>query len=232
MKRSILIVGLLVGVLSLAVVNRCPRPTPPARRSRMTPRPGRTRTSPRDNSDPTTSRSGLPSSSGLAGSLSPRPAISKSRWVTGDEPDAIDLKTEGADLAMNPVARAFWNRWLGDRGEREAARFLKRRGLRILLRGYRDQSRGGRPHRSRWATSSSSSRSSRVARGDPAEAVTLEKQRRLTLASLHFLKRHGLLEQACGSMSSPSSGPRAGRPTSIEHFPPRLRGSRPGQMFR
>ena len=38
---------------------------------------------------------------------------------------------------MNPVVRAFWNRWLGDRGEREAARFLKKAGLRVLIRGYR-----------------------------------------------------------------------------------------------
>ena len=34
-------------------------------------------------------------------------------------------------------------------------------------------------------------------RGRPAEAVTLEKQRRLTLAALHFLKRHGLLDLPC-----------------------------------
>ena len=31
-------------------------------------------------------------------------------------------------------------------------------------------------------------------RGHPAEAVTAEKQRRITLAALHFLKKHGLLD--------------------------------------
>ena len=31
--------------------------------------------------------------------------------------------------------------------------------------------------------------------GSPAEAVTLEKQRNLTRAALHFLKRHHLLNQ-------------------------------------
>src|SRR5436305_1142587 len=32
-------------------------------------------------------------------------------------------------------------------------------------------------------------------RGEPAEAVTPEKQRRLTLAALQFLRQHDLLEQ-------------------------------------
>ena len=31
-------------------------------------------------------------------------------------------------------------------------------------------------------------------RGNPAEAVTIEKRRRITRATLHFLKRHGLLD--------------------------------------
>ena len=35
-------------------------------------------------------------------------------------------------------------------------------------------------------------------RGDPAEAVTPRKQRRLTLAALHFLKRYDLLETVRG----------------------------------
>ena len=38
---------------------------------------------------------------------------------------------------MRSKVRAFWNRLLGDRGERAAARYLRRQGLRILVRGYR-----------------------------------------------------------------------------------------------
>jgi putative endonuclease len=38
---------------------------------------------------------------------------------------------------MRSPVRDFWNRLLGDRGERAAARFLRRRGLRVLARGYR-----------------------------------------------------------------------------------------------
>ena len=35
---------------------------------------------------------------------------------------------------MDSVVRAFWNRWLGDRGEREAARFLRKQGMKVLTR--------------------------------------------------------------------------------------------------
>src|SRR5262245_42212771 len=97
---------------------------------------------------------------------------------------------------MNPVARTLWNRLFGDRGERAAARYLRRHGVLVLVGGHRPAlaevdliARDGptlvfvevkaRRH------------------GTPAEAVTPEKQRRLTLAALHFLKRHGLLEQPC-----------------------------------
>ena len=56
-------------------------------------------------------------------------------------------------------------------------------------------------------------------RGQPAEAVTLEKQRRITLTSLHFARKHRLLENVSGRFDVvaivwPVDG---GRPT-IEHF--------------
>ena len=35
---------------------------------------------------------------------------------------------------MNPIARALLNRLLGRSGEREAAKFLRRKGMRILAR--------------------------------------------------------------------------------------------------
>ena len=96
----------------------------------------------------------------------------------------------------NPLVRAMLNRLLGDRGEREAARFLRRRGLRVLAQGYRT-ARGeidliARERDTLVFVEVKTRRS-----GTPAEAVTAEKQRRLTLAALHFLRRHGLLEQAC-----------------------------------
>ena len=132
---------------------------------------------------------------------------------------------------MNPVVRAFWNRWLGDRGEREAARFLKRRGLRILMRGYRtDQGEVDLIARDGPTVVFVEVKSRR--QGDPAEAVTPEKQRRLTLASLHFLKRHNLLEQPCRFDVVAIVWPGGRRPESIEHFPNAFEAVGRGQMFR
>lgn len=86
---------------------------------------------------------------------------------------------------------------LGDAGERQAADFLARRGFKILARQH--SSRIGevdlvaldgdtivfvevKTRRSKGA-------------GDPAEAVTPQKQGKLTRAALAFLKRNGMLER-------------------------------------
>lgn len=94
---------------------------------------------------------------------------------------------------MNSPVRALWNRLLGDRGERLAAQHLRRQGLRILVRGYRTD-HGEIDLVARDGGSLVFVEVKTRRRGEPAEAVTPEKQRRLTLAGLHFLKRHGLLE--------------------------------------
>lgn len=86
-----------------------------------------------------------------------------------------------------------WNRWFGDRGEREAARYLRRKGVRVLLRGYRT-TRGEIDLIARDGNILVFVEVKTRRRGEPAEAVTPEKQRRITLAALHFLKRYGLLE--------------------------------------
>jgi putative endonuclease len=68
-------------------------------------------------------------------------------------------------------------------------------------------------------------------RGAPAEAVTPEKQRRLTLAAMHFLRRHRLLEHSARFDVVAVLWPESGRSPIIEHyrdaFPPIGR----GQMF-
>ncbi len=132
---------------------------------------------------------------------------------------------------MNSVVRAFWNRWLGDRGEREAARFLRRAGLKVLLRGYRT-SEGeidliARDGETLVFVEVKSRRA-----GSPAEAVTPEKQRRLTLAALHFLKRHHLLEQRCRFDVVAIVWPEGRHPASIEHLRNAFEAVGRGQMFR
>lgn len=90
-------------------------------------------------------------------------------------------------------------RWLGNRGERKAASFLRRQGFRILARQYANRygeidliARDGdfivfvevKTRRSDTA-------------GLPVEAVTTDKQRKLTKTALVWLKRRGLLESRC-----------------------------------
>ena len=94
----------------------------------------------------------------------------------------------------NPIVQTFWNLFLGDRGEQEAARFLRRQGLKVLHRGYRTN-HGEIDLIALEGDVVVFVEVKARRRGVPAEAVTLEKQRRLTLAALHFLKKHGLLDQ-------------------------------------
>ena len=77
-----------------------------------------------------------------------------------------------------------------------AARYLRGQGLRVLTRG----------HRNRFGEIDLIAREGEILvfvevearrQGEPAEAVTPEKQRRLTLAATHFLRMHRMLEQRC-----------------------------------
>jgi putative endonuclease len=107
-------------------------------------------------------------------------------------------------LVISPVMgpqmlKRLLNRWLGNRGERKAASFLRGQGFRIIARQYANQhgeidliARDGdcivfvevKTRRS-------------DARGLPVEAVTSDKQRKLTNTALVWLKRRGLLESRC-----------------------------------
>jgi putative endonuclease len=136
-----------------------------------------------------------------------------------------------AQGVRDSLAESFWNKLFGDRGEREAARYLRRQGLRILQRGYKTDHGEidliavegnvvvfvevkARRH------------------GAPAEAVTLEKQRRLTLAALHFLKKHGLLEERCRFDVVAIIWPDDEREPQIEHIRDAFEAVGRGQMFR
>jgi putative endonuclease len=87
---------------------------------------------------------------------------------------------------------------LGQRGERYAARLLWRKGHRVLLAGERN--RFGEfdlvtidertPERRLVFVEVKTRRNQRA--GAPAEAVTPEKQRRLTRAAWSFLREHDL----------------------------------------
>jgi putative endonuclease len=119
---------------------------------------------------------------------------------------------------MNRILRALWNRMLGDRGERLAARYLRRHGLRIIVRGYRT-SRGEIDLIARDGDTLVFVEVKTRRAGQPAEAVTPEKQRRIARAALEFARRHGLLGHRARFDVVAIVWPDDGRPPTIEHFP-------------
>ena len=129
------------------------------------------------------------------------------------------------------VFRRLWSRWLGRRGEQEAARFLRRQGMKVLIRGYRTTQgevdlicRDG----DRVVFVEVKTRQ----HGHPAEAVNLAKERRLTLAALHFLRRYHLLETPCRFDVVAITWPQGKIPSQIEHFPGAFEAVGVGQFFR
>jgi putative endonuclease len=132
---------------------------------------------------------------------------------------------------MKSVVRGLWNRLLGDRGERAAARYLRRHGMRIITRSYHTA----------WGEIDLVAREAETLvfvevksrrRGTPAEAVTVEKQRHLTLAALHFLRRNNLLEQRCRFDVVAVVWPDERKPPQIEHIRDAFEAVGRGQMFR
>ena len=118
---------------------------------------------------------------------------------------------------MNPVLRAFWNRVLGNRGERTAARYLRERGFRILVRGYRTR-HGEIDLIARDGDTLVFVEVKTRRTGQPAEAVTPAKQRRLALAGLEFVKKHGLRGQRARFDVIAIVWPDDRHPPIIEHF--------------
>ena len=132
---------------------------------------------------------------------------------------------------MNPILRALASKLLGDRGEREALRYLRTRGMRPLHRGYRT-AQGEVDLIVRDGSTVVFVEVKTRRRGAPAEAVTPEKQRRLTLAALHFLKRHGLLEQPSRFDVVAIVWPEGRERPDVEHFPAAFEAVGRGQFFR
>lgn len=129
--------------------------------------------------------------------------------------------------------RSRWQRWvngcpfgnrhrpLGLQGEAYAARFLRRRGYRILVRGYRDAlgelDLVALLGRTVVFVEVKTRRSER--RGHPADAVDTAKQRRLTRLALSFLRRHDLLELDARFDVIAILWPRASRkPAYVAHY--------------
>jgi putative endonuclease len=132
---------------------------------------------------------------------------------------------------MTSIVQALWNRLLGERGERCAARYLRRHGLRVLQRGYRTKL-GEIDLIARESDTLVFIEVKSRRRGVPAEAVTVEKQRRLTLAALHFLRRHRLLDERSRFDVVAIVWPDDRRPPEIEHIRNAFEAVGRGQTFR
>ncbi len=125
------------------------------------------------------------------------------------------------DLLQRWPWRWLPEKTLGQRGEAAAARFLRRQGYKILARSTRPY--GGEIDliaidgdtivfvevKTRRSTE----------HGHPAEAVDLNKQRRLTRLAVTYLKHHGLLDQPARFDVVAVTWPDDQHDPTIEHFP-------------
>jgi putative endonuclease len=132
---------------------------------------------------------------------------------------------------LNRIVRAVLNRVLGDRGERAAARYLRRRGLRVITRGYRT-ALGEIDLIARDGDTLVFVEVKTRRAGLPAEAVTAEKERRLTLTALQFLRRYRLLEQRCRFDVVAVVWPDAAGSPTIQHIVNAFEPPGRGQFFR
>jgi putative endonuclease len=117
--------------------------------------------------------------------------------------------------------RFFPKKTLGQRGEAAAARYLRRRGYKTLARG--DRHGPGELDlvmldRKTIVFVEVKTRQSHDG-GHPAEAVDLDKQRRLTQAAVAFLKRHRLLELPARFDVVAVTWPEGKQSPTIEHIP-------------
>ena len=116
--------------------------------------------------------------------------------------------------------RRWLARWLGDRGERAAARYLRGQGMKILARQHRGRlgeidiiARDG----ACTVFVEVKTRRSDAA-GQPFEAVTHSKQQQLTRLALVYLKRHGLLESPARFDVVSILWPEGARDPVIQHY--------------
>lgn len=134
-------------------------------------------------------------------------------------------------MSGNP--RQGWLRKVfGDRGERVAARFLRRKGWRILAR----QSRSRIGELDLVALDGQTvvfvevkTRRSH-AKGHPTEAVNYTKQRQLTRAALAWLKRRNLLDHRSRFDVIAITWQESATPV-IEHYPNAFEPTGEGQMY-
>ena len=129
-------------------------------------------------------------------------------------------------MTIGNVVSRWWRRLvppmsLGRRGEAAAARFLRRRGFKIIARS--DYLQPGEldlvaVDKDRTIVFVEVKTRTSQETGHPAEAVDLDKQRRLSRLAVTYLKRHGLLEYPARFDVIAITWPEGRRRPQIEHF--------------
>jgi len=121
---------------------------------------------------------------------------------------------------MSTTAKPWWRRWFGTRAETAAARFLKQRGYRILVRNFTcDLGELDLIALDGATLVFVEVRSTEEADGSrPAESVDRAKQRRLTRLALYFLQKKRLLNHAARFDVLTVSWPEGRKEPVIEHF--------------
>lgn len=148
-----------------------------------------------------------------------------------------DLLLVGRSAVMWNWLSHWWQRpktaiRLGDRGEDLAAETLKKQGMRVIER----QLRGHYGELDLVALDAETvvfvevkTRTSNVA-GDPTEAVTPAKQKKITQSALAYLKRRGWLERRC-RFDVVSIIWNDGKAPDVKHYRSAFEASGSGQMY-
>ena len=129
--------------------------------------------------------------------------------------------------------RSLLTRILGNKGERYAARYLRKQGYRILCRQHNSQFGeidlialdNGCIVFVEVKTRTS------LASGHPVEAVNHHKQQKLTQLALAYLKRHNLLDRAARFDIVALIWPRDARRPQLTHYKNAFEPTGSGQMF-
>lgn len=129
--------------------------------------------------------------------------------------------------------RGWLKKLLGNRGERHAAKFLRRKGYKILAKQFSNRfgeidiiAQDG----DSLVFVEVKTRRSTVA-GQPYEAVDSRKQRQMTRVALAFLKRRGWLERRARFDVVSLIWPQDARHPTVRHYENAFEASGDGQMY-
>lgn len=129
--------------------------------------------------------------------------------------------------------KRFLHKLLGDRGERAAVRYLKKKGYRIVAQQYRNQF--GEidiiARDRKWIVFAEVKTRTSTSAGQPFEAVDRKKQQKLTKLALAWLKKHKRLEHSARFDIVSVVWPKDSKQPDIQHFENAFEPTGQGQFY-